>query len=664
MKPVVLVTGAAGGIGRAVCDALADRYTLVGLDRDCADFEHACIEFDLASAGSVERAMTGVRERFGERIAAVIHLAAYFDFTGEDNELYERVNVDGTRHLMRALQSLSVERLVYSGTMLVREPTGPGGTVDESSPIHPTWAYPESKARAEQVIVDERGRIPTVRLHLAGLYDDEKAVPTLSHQIARIYERDMKSELYAGDRDAGQAMVHIEDLLDAVCRAVDRRAALPEDVEILIGEPEPMSYYDLQRRIAALIHGDDDIKTVAVPKPVAKAGAWLEEKSEPVVPDSLDKGEKPFIRPFMIDMADDHYALDIERARELLGWRPRHSLRDGLERLISALKKDPAAWYEKNGITPPDWLHGDDAEAVRRTYEAQFAKDFERTRWTSIAAALAGAWLAASPTVIDYGSTASAWTHALAGAFAAALALTTLLRSLSLLRWAVACVGAAIALLPILFNTPSATVYLNGTVVGGLILALAVIPPPHPGISPRAAAGSAVSPGKSRSPSSWGPRVAIMALAFIAFLLARYMAAYQLGHVEGLWDPFFGTGSERVTGSDLSESFPISDAGFGAYGYLLETVLALAGSRARWRTMPWLVTLFAFLVIPMGVVSVAFIAIQPVLIGAWCGLCILAAIATLIMIPLALPEMVATWGHVRSRLRAGRPFLPVFLSGD
>ena len=29
------------------------------------------------------------------------------------------------------------------------------------------------------------------------------------------------------------------------------------------------------------------------------------------MPDAIDQGEAPFIRPFMIEMADDHYALDI-----------------------------------------------------------------------------------------------------------------------------------------------------------------------------------------------------------------------------------------------------------------------------------------------------------------------------------------------------------------
>lgn len=56
-----------------------------------------------------------------------------------------------------------------------------------------------------------------------------------------------------------------------------------------------------------------------MPKPLGRLGARIETASEPTVPDDFDRGEKPFIRPFMIDMASDHYALDISRARELVG---------------------------------------------------------------------------------------------------------------------------------------------------------------------------------------------------------------------------------------------------------------------------------------------------------------------------------------------------------
>ena len=55
----------------------------------------------------------------------------------------------------------------------------------------------------------------------------------------------------------------------------------------------------------------------------------------------------------MVYMADDHYALDISRARALLGWSPKHRLLDTLPAIVADLKADPQAWYERNKLTPP-----------------------------------------------------------------------------------------------------------------------------------------------------------------------------------------------------------------------------------------------------------------------------------------------------------------------
>jgi nucleoside-diphosphate-sugar epimerase len=41
-------------------------------------------------------------------VASVVHLAAYFDFSGEEHPLYDKLNVEGTRLLLRALGDFEV----------------------------------------------------------------------------------------------------------------------------------------------------------------------------------------------------------------------------------------------------------------------------------------------------------------------------------------------------------------------------------------------------------------------------------------------------------------------------------------------------------------------------------------------------------------------------
>jgi nucleoside-diphosphate-sugar epimerase len=65
-------------------------------------------------------------------------------------------------------------------------------------------------------------------------------------------------------------------------------------------------------------------------------------------------GEEAFIKPWTIDLADAHYPVEIERARERLGWEPTHRLRATLGEMISRLKRDPRRWYETNKLNWPE----------------------------------------------------------------------------------------------------------------------------------------------------------------------------------------------------------------------------------------------------------------------------------------------------------------------
>src|SRR5204863_9004189 len=103
-----------------------------------------------------------------------------------------------------------------------------------------------------------------------------------------------------------------------------------------------------------LVHGEE-WETNQIPKSLAKAGAWLEEQAP---------GEEPFIKPWMIEIADDRFELDVSRTEESLGWHPRHNLRAELPQMIERLKSNPRAWYHENKLAPPRWLDREGARSA------------------------------------------------------------------------------------------------------------------------------------------------------------------------------------------------------------------------------------------------------------------------------------------------------------
>ena len=148
-KPIVVVTGVAGAIGTALARALAPDYTVVGLDLDCSGAAVDCIEIDLTSGDSVELALRKFRERYGSRIASVIHLVAFFDFTGEDNPLYERSMSRARAACCAPCRISKSSSSSMRARCLSMRPGKPGEPIDERQPIEPNWAYPKSKAAAE-----------------------------------------------------------------------------------------------------------------------------------------------------------------------------------------------------------------------------------------------------------------------------------------------------------------------------------------------------------------------------------------------------------------------------------------------------------------------------------------------------------------------------------
>lgn len=139
--------------------------------------------------------------------------------------------------------------------MLVHAPCAPGQHINEDWPVDPKWDYPQSKVQTEQLLLSGRGSVPVVVLRIAGVYTDRCESVPLAHQIQRIYQHKLTSKVFPGDTSTGQSFVHFDDVVEALRATGARRKELPPDAVILIGEAEPLSYRELQRMLAAHIHG-------------------------------------------------------------------------------------------------------------------------------------------------------------------------------------------------------------------------------------------------------------------------------------------------------------------------------------------------------------------------------------------------------------------------
>ncbi len=216
-------------------------------------------------------------------------------------------------------------------------------------------------------------------------------------------------------------------------------------------------------------------------------------------------------------------------------------------------------------------------------------------------------------------------------------------------RWGACFIGIWLQLAPLILWAPNAFLYLNDTMVGIFAIAFSIIIPGVPG--EMADTGPEIPAGWSYNPSSWAQRLPILALATLGWFMARYMAAYQLGYLDNIWDPFFGDGTMLVITSAVSKAFPVSDAGLGAAAYTMEALMAVKGGTRRWRTEPWLVVCFGILVVPLGFTSILLVIFQPLLVGHWCGWCLLTAICGLLMIAFTIDEVVAVCRYLRETKR-------------
>jgi 2-alkyl-3-oxoalkanoate reductase len=321
----VLVTGASSLIGTGLATALAAR----GDEVLCLQRRHVPA---LDPLDSVSQALGDVREPEAVRDAAdgadaIVHLAARVGVVGEWEE-YRSVNVDGTANVLDAARHHGVRRVVHVSSPSVAhggEPIVGGGAEAPILGRRGAW-YAESKAMAEiraMEAADGDLGVVAIRPHLVWGPGDTQLV-------GRIVERARAGRLALVG--GGRALVdttYIDNAVDALVAAIDRvePGATCSGRAYVVANGEPRPIRELVAGICAAAGVQFEPRSVPL-----RAGTAIGAAVERIWP-WLGREDEPPLTRFVAEQLGTAHWFDPRPARDDLGWVPRVSIDEGLERL-------------------------------------------------------------------------------------------------------------------------------------------------------------------------------------------------------------------------------------------------------------------------------------------------------------------------------------------
>ena len=323
-KDSILVTGAAGFIGSHAAEALLESgYNVIGVDNFCDFYDRAWKELNLKSirAGgtgpddpgrleveeiditdgvAIDRLVAKTRPR------AILHLAAMAGVRPsiEQPAYYARVNVEGTTHLLQSAVRHNVGKFLFASSSsvygnLARVPFNEEDPVGE--PISP---YAATKRAGELLCYTywHLYRLPVAALRFFTVYGPRQRPDLAIHKFTRLISRGQPIPVY-GDGSTSRDYTYVDDIVSGILAALDRT----DRYRVYnLGGSEPVS---LRHLISELER--------AIGKPAL-----------------IDR------QPAQLGDVERTYA-DLTRSHNELGYEPKVTVREGLERFV--------AWFREYG---------------------------------------------------------------------------------------------------------------------------------------------------------------------------------------------------------------------------------------------------------------------------------------------------------------------------
>ena len=309
----VLVTGAGGFIGSHLTEKLAERgaqvtalvrYNSRGsngwLDKSPYKDEIEITAGDVTDPNCIKQVTSGKD--------VIFHLAALIGipYSYHAPMSYVRTNIEGTLNVMQGALEAGAERVVHTSTSEVYG-TAQYIPIDETHPLQGQSPYSATKIGADKLVesMHRSFELPAVTVRPFNTYGPRQSlravIPTIISQCLR------GKEVTLGYLSPTRDFNYVLDTVEGFILAAESEAAIGKTVNI--GSGHEISIGDLARKIAGLMGVEAEIRS----------------SSERERPDNSE--------------VERLYAAN-DLALELTGWKPGHSLTEGLQKTIAWMKEN------------------------------------------------------------------------------------------------------------------------------------------------------------------------------------------------------------------------------------------------------------------------------------------------------------------------------------
>ena len=313
MEPIsaiynVLITGANGLIGKALCNKLGRQgWQVKGTVRDNTAMEPPVTGVNLFNVGSI--GPETVWDPAMNDTDTVVHLAARLrlDAYGAADPLrsYRRVNVVGTESLARAAVNNNIKRFIYVSTAKVIGECTLAPYTENEKPV-PTDPYSISKYEAENILkaIAEGTGMEVVILRPPLVYGPGVKANFL--YLLKLIHKGLPLP-FANLKNC-RSFIYLENLLSAIVACIQHPAAGGQTY--LVSDTESVSTPELIRNIAEAF--GKSARMFSFPPSMLRMFAGFAGQSDKV---------KPLLNSLTVDSS---------KIRNELNWKPVYSQQDGL----------------------------------------------------------------------------------------------------------------------------------------------------------------------------------------------------------------------------------------------------------------------------------------------------------------------------------------------